>query len=159
MTIKEYAKQKGVSYEAIRKQIARYREDLEGHVSRSGRTFTLDDFAVDFLDRKRRENPIVIIAETEKDHIQNLLDQIEALKNELIATQKTVISLQEEKQLMIEAKTKCDLLLEANNDKDKMIETLKTDLQETKDARDKASAEANSFRRSIFGFYRKVKNP
>ena len=156
MTIKEYAKSKGVSYEAIRKQIARYQKDLDGHIYRKNRTITLDAFAVDFLDGKRRESPIVVIAESEREHVQNLTDQIEALKNELIATQKTVISLQEEKQLMIEAKTKYDLLLEASHDKDQLIETLKGDLQEAKEATKEAKAEAESFRKSIFGFYRKI---
>lgn len=66
ISIKEYAKSKNVSYEAIRKQISRYKNDLEGHISKVGRTQYLDDQAVSFLDKKRADNPIIVM-ETDKD--------------------------------------------------------------------------------------------
>lgn len=164
MTIREYAKQKGVSYEAIRKQIARYKDDLDGHLIREKRSILLDDFAVEFLDDRRRESPVIVLNESEKESVERLKAQLEAVKNELIATQKTVITLQEEKQLMIEAKTKYDLLLESNTEQQKMIDDLRQNLQDAKEEtkkirkeRDKATAEAKSFRKSVFGFYRKVK--
>lgn len=164
MTIREYAKQKGVSYEAIRKQIARYKDDLDGHLIREKRSILLDDFAVEFLDDRRRESPVIVLNESEKESVERLKAQLEAVKNELIATQKTVITLQEEKQLMIEAKTKYDLLLESNTEQQKTIDDLRQDLQDAKEEtkkirkeRDKATAEVKSFRKSVFGFYRKVK--
>lgn len=164
MTIREYAKQKGVSYEAIRKQIARYKDDLDGHLIREKRSILLDDFAVEFLDDRRRESPVIVLNESEKESVERLKAQLEAVKNELIATQKTVITLQEEKQLMIEAKTKYDLLLESNTEQQKTIDDLRQNLQDAKEEtkkirkeRDKATAEAKSFRKSVFGFYRKVK--
>ena len=43
ITIKDYAKQKGVSYEAIRKQIKRYEDELEGHLVKQNRFLMLDD--------------------------------------------------------------------------------------------------------------------
>ena len=61
VTIKEYAKNKGVSYEAVRKQLNRYSGELKGHITKVGRTQYLDDDAVQFLDSKRAENPIIVM--------------------------------------------------------------------------------------------------
>ena len=176
-TIRDYAKEHHVSYEAIRSQVSRYRKELEGHIITQGKTKYLDDFAVDFLDGKRKENPVIVVREGDQGEAKLLRDQIEALKNELLSTQKRVIDLQTENQLMIEAKTKYDLLVESSAGKDALIETLRDDLSESRKAseqlrkevdeakersekleaeRDTAEKEANSYRKSIFGFYRKI---
>ena len=192
MTIKQYAREKGVSYEAIRKQIAHYRDYLDDHIQMKNRTMILDDFAVEFLDGKRRENPIIVVAEDERERVERMREEIDALKNELMTTQKRVIELQSENQLMLEAKTKYDLLLESNTEKQTTIDALREDLKEAKDdakiarqavdalrdqrddarketdaarkeadeirrERDAALDEAKSYRKSIFGFYRKTK--
>ena len=178
MTIKEYAKSHGISYEAVRKQLARYRKDLEGHITTEGQTKYIDDFAVAFLDKKRRTNPVVVFNQERSDEVQLLRDQVEALKNELLATQKRVMDLQSEKQLMIEAKVKYDLLLESSNEKSATIETLREDLKDARrdtdqaredlkaakdetdqirKERDEAQADARSYQKSIFGLYRKIK--
>lgn len=61
ISIKDYAAQKNVSYEAVRKQIKRYETQLDGHLERVGRTLYLDDDAVAFLDDKRKKNPVVVV--------------------------------------------------------------------------------------------------
>ena len=53
VSLKEYAKNKGVSYEAVRKQVNRYKDELKGHISKVNRTQYLDEEAVAFLDSKR----------------------------------------------------------------------------------------------------------
>ena len=177
-TIREYARDHHVSYEAIRKQIARYRKDLEGHITTKRQTKYLDDFAVSFLDDRRRENPVVVFNQERSDEVALLKNQVEALKNELLATQKRVMDLQSENQLMIEAKVKYDLLLESSNEKSATIEALREDLKDARrdtdqaredlkaakdetdqirKERDEAQEDARSYQKSMFGLYRKVK--
>ena len=43
ITIRDYAKENNVSYEAIRKQIKRYEDELNGHIIKQNRTQFLDD--------------------------------------------------------------------------------------------------------------------
>ena len=198
-TIRDYARDHRVSYEAIRSQVSRYREDLDGHIITKGRTKYLDDFAVEFLNSKRKDDPVSVVTVEKSEIIDSLRDQIEALKNELMTTQKRVIELQSDNQLMLEAKIKYDLLLESSNEKQALIDGLREDLKSTRDAeqsakqetdeakrdadqaradaeqirkeidetrkdseklkseRDEAIKEAKSYRKSIFGLYRKVK--
>lgn len=72
ITIKDYAKQKGVSYEAIRKQIKRYEEELEGHLVKQNRFLMLDDEAVQFLDSKRSENPVIVYEQNKDEELEQL---------------------------------------------------------------------------------------
>ena len=58
ITIRDYAKENNVSYEAIRKQIKRYEDELNGHIIKQNRTQFLDDIAVAILDQHRREKGI-----------------------------------------------------------------------------------------------------
>lgn len=198
-TIRDYARDHRVSYEAIRSQVSRYREDLDGHIITKGRTKYLDDFAVEFLNSKRKDDPVSVVTVEKSEIIDSLRDQVEALKNELMTTQKRVIELQSENQKMIEAKIKYDLLLESSNEKQTLIEGLREDLktakketdaakldadrarddlksaradadqirkeadqakersEKLKKERDAAAKEAKSYRKSIFGFYRKIR--
>ena len=132
ITMREYAQNHNVSYEAIRKQTARFRKELEGHVTTKGQTYYLDDFAVSFLDDRRRGNPVVLYNQDQRDEVQLLRDQVEALRNELMTTQKRVIDLQTEKQILLEAKVKYDLLVESNAEKQTMIDTLREDLTDAR---------------------------
>ncbi len=122
ISLKDYAKNKGISYEAVRKQVSRYREELEGHIQKVNRTQYLDDEAVAFLDAKRQENPIVIYEVSKDEEIQRLTDenkallvQIAQIQNELIQTQKalsaekdSVKQLQADKIALLEAKQEAD---------------------------------------------------
>ena len=72
ITIKDYAKQKGVSYEAIRKQIKRYENELEGHLVKQNRFLMLDDEAVQFLDSKRSENPVIVYEQNKDEELEQL---------------------------------------------------------------------------------------
>lgn len=76
LTIKEYAKKKNITYEAVRKQIQKYKDDeLKDHIIKKNKTQFLDEYAVNFLDNRRRESP-VLLYQMEKD------EEIEALKRE-----------------------------------------------------------------------------
>ena len=120
ITIKDYAKSRNITYEAVRKQVVRYATELDGHTTKENRTTYLDDYAVEFLDNKRNSNPIVIL-ETSKD------EEIERLQNENKALLLKITSLQEElnhekdfsKGLLLEKtewlQEKTELLLEQKN--------------------------------------------
>lgn len=111
VTLREYAKSKNISYEAVRKQVNRYKKDLEGHIIKEKRTQYLDDDAVAFLDSKRVESPI-IVAEIEKDEeIQrlhnenkNLLIKVAQLQDDLLKEKDQVKLLQTEKIELLEEK-------------------------------------------------------
>lgn len=111
VSIKEYAAQKGVSYEAVRKQVSRYKKELEGHITKVSRTQYLDDEAVAFLDGKRQENPVVLLQVNKDEEIQRLHDENKALllkvaelQDALLKEKDTVKELQTEKIALLEAK-------------------------------------------------------
>ena len=80
ISIGDYAKQKGTSYEAVRKQVSRYKEELEGHVFKEGRTRFLDDYAVDFLEERRNKNPVTILNNNRADELAAAQEEIAELK-------------------------------------------------------------------------------
>lgn len=119
ISLKDYAKNKNVSYEAVRKQVNRYKKELEGHIHKVNRTQHLDDEAVAFLDGKRTESPVILLQMDKDEEIQRLSDenkallvQIAKIQSELIQTQKalsaekdSVKQLQAEKIVLLEAKS------------------------------------------------------
>jgi len=113
ITLREYAKNKGISYEAVRKQVVRYRLELEGHITKVKKTQYLDEEAVLFLDSKRQENPIII-------QQTDISEEIERLKNENKALLLKVATLQDE--LLKEKDQVKNLQLE----KIELLETKKT---------------------------------
>ncbi len=99
ITIKDYAKQKGVSYEAIRKQIKRYEDELEGHLVKQNRFLMLDDEAVRFLDGKRSENPVIVYEQNKDEELEQLrhenkmlLIQMNTVQDQLGKVQQKLIS-------------------------------------------------------------------
>lgn len=111
VTIKEYAKTKGVSYEAVRKQVNRYHSELKGHISKVGRVNYLDEKAVEFLDSKRAESPIIIMETAKDEQIQRLQDENKALllkvtelQDQLLKEKDTVKLLQSEKIELLQAR-------------------------------------------------------
>lgn len=113
ITIKDYAKSYGVSYEAIRKQVNRYKNELDGHILKNGRTQYLDDEAVAFLDSKRAETPVVILGNDKDEEIQRLQNENKALllkvaqlQEDLLREKDQVKLLQTEKIELLEAKSK-----------------------------------------------------
>lgn len=122
-TIREYAKNNGVSYEAIRKQIKTYEVELKDHIMKNGRTQYLDDYAVEFLNKKRANSTIIETKVEQTEYIKslevenkNLLIKIAELEAELITAERKINAekekvelLQTEKiQLLEEKQTKPD---------------------------------------------------
>lgn len=128
MTLQEFADDQKVSYEAIRKQVVLYADDLKGHISKQNRKQFLDEYAVEFLKKRRRERPVIVsnlekVKENEelKEQIESLKAQILNLQQELIKSQAQVIDVQEERNKMIENQAKYTALLEDNQEKDRKL--------------------------------------
>lgn len=119
ISLKDYAKKNNISYEAVRQQVVRYKEELDEHIIRDGRQQFLDEEAVAFLDAKRQKNPVAII-QMDKD------EQIESLQRELDKAKNLIIDLQEERNKLkdekyaLEQETEKIARLEADNEAQKV---------------------------------------
>lgn len=175
-SIKQFAEEQNVSYEAIRKQIVKYSDELKDHIVRKNRTQYLDEWAVNFLKEKRKESPIVLMNMDQNEQIEELKAQVDLLKSKLLVAQDQIISLQDETKKAIESQVRYTALLEDNKAKEEKLKEAESQISEIrKEAddlrkkseedqktiedlqkqRDEAQTEAQSFTRSIFGFYRK----
>lgn len=108
ITLKEYAKRSNVSYEAVRKQVNRYKLELEGHISKIKKTQYLDEEAVAFLDSKRKDNPVVIVQAEKDERIEQLENENKALLLKVAELQERVI--QEKEKVELLQKEKIELL-------------------------------------------------
>ena len=81
ISIKDYANENGVSYEAVRKQMKRYEKELEGHIHKDGRTRFLDDEAVAFLQGHRLKEPVAVYeGSPDAELIAELKEKIRSLE-------------------------------------------------------------------------------
>ena len=109
ISIKDYAQSKGVTYEAVRKQIGRYSAELEGHISKTGKTQMLDEYAVEFLDSKRNNNAVAVFNVQRNAEIDDLKAQVAEMEAQIEAAKAKVLEQAEElkksaeKQLLLEA--------------------------------------------------------
>ena len=93
VSIKDYAASHGISYEAVRRQIARYAgREMDGfrlseHITKVNRTQYLDDEAAAFLDARRAQNPVVVQQEQRDETIERLRAEVDLLQKRLIAAQ------------------------------------------------------------------------
>jgi len=177
MTIKQYAENQHVSYEAVRKQIVRYGEELKDHIVKRDRKQYLDEWAVKFLTERRRENPVILVTQENLEEIEELKKQVESLRTQLMTAQNEllksqddclkakdkIIELQDEAKKTLEDKAKYTALLEDNEAKEEKLKDLERQSEEDRkkieDLRkecDEAKEEAQSFQKSVFGLYRKV---
>ena len=112
-SIKEYAKEKQVSYEAVRKQISRYKNELKGHIQKVGRTQYLDEEAEAFLNEKRSTSPIILVQTSKDEELEELrkekemlLLKIAELQDQLLKEKDQVKLLQNEKIELLEQKNR-----------------------------------------------------
>ena len=108
ISIKDYAASHGVSYEAVRRQIARYSgREMDGfrisdHIIKVNRTQYLDDEATAFLDARRAQNPVVVQQEQRDETIERLRAEVDRL-------QKRLITAQDEYRVLLEDKHEIEL--------------------------------------------------
>lgn len=115
ISLKEYARIKNITYEAVRQQVTRYREKLGDHVIKDGRQQFLDEEAVAFLDERRQKNPVILYQENKDEELERLREDNQRLLEELNGAKSRIISQQdrlyelaasEQKMLLLEATTK-----------------------------------------------------
>lgn len=133
ITLKQYAENQKITYEAVRRQVVRYKKELEGHIVVNQRVQYLDQEAVEFLNKKRRESPIILMQQNLDEELTELQQQADTLRNQLLeaqnqllASKDRIIELQNETRQALEAKQQYDGLLT-------MHEQTKADLEEARE--------------------------
>ena len=103
ISIKDYAKSHGISYEAVRQQVSRYAgREIDGfcladHITKVDRTQYIDDEGAAFLDSRRAKNPVIIQQEERDETIERLRARVDELQARLITAQDEYRVLMEEK--------------------------------------------------------------
>lgn len=153
MTIKQFAEDQHVSYEAIRRQIVTYRKQLEGHIVRDKQRKLLDEYAVEFLRARRKQNPNIVINQSKDESIVLLNNQLMAAKDTILNLQQEVVNLRGREVEAVKAEVRYELLQER-------YEAQEKELQRTREALEKARRQLKAskevvYERTIFGLYRK----
>ena len=125
ISLKEYARVKSISYEAVRQQVARYREELGEHLIKDGRQQYLDEEAVAFLDERRQKNPVVIYQENKDEELERLREIYQATLEALSDARERIIA-QQDKIYELGAADQKIMLLEAES---KVAEAQRTQLE------------------------------
>lgn len=119
MTINEYAQTKGVSTQAVYKQIKVHELELVGHILSQGGKRWLSPEAVEILDRASKMSAPVIIDSIDKtkledaeSHIRELETQLLAAQIELLKAKDTIINLQTDKMEYMGITERSKVLLE-----------------------------------------------
>lgn len=183
MTIRQLAEDQHVTYEAIRRQLSIYRKELEGHIIQKKNMKLLDEYAVNFLRQRRRQSPVVVYNQDRESTIDALKDELIRSKDLVAVLQRQLDDLKDQRRDMIEIETRYKMSLVEMEQKDKIIEQAeksaedakaeayaaqtalivereklfqaKAELQIAQSEKDRLEKEANSYQRTIFGFYRK----
>lgn len=116
ITLRDYAKQNNISYEAVRKQVVRYQDELAGHLIKDGRQQFLDEEAVAFLDARRQKNPVAIIQIEKDEKIEHLENENKQLLLKLATVQDALLAEKEKTQQLLDEKKAQIALLEADNE-------------------------------------------
>lgn len=163
ITIKQYAEDQGISYEAVRKQVVRYSDELSGHIVKRDRRQFLDQWAVDFLTEKRRQSPVVVVSMDRSEENERLREEIDSLRvklmtaqNELLSEKDRVIQLQDEAKKMIEDQSRYTALLEDNKAKEEKLKEaesreadLSRQIEEKDDQLQTIQTEAEDLRKTV----------
>jgi Cft2 family RNA processing exonuclease len=138
VSIRDYAKMNNVSYEAIRQQVKRYEDELNGHIIKQNRTQFLDDVAVDILDQHRKENPVVIINKDTDSRLKQLEDENKNLLIKVAQQADKISQLNEDLKNKIEQMT--SLMLE-NKEKTSLLEQKKDQAEEINQLKEQMNRE------------------
>ena len=72
ITIKDYAKQNGISHQAVYQMLGTHKDELDPHIVKQGRTRFLTEKAVEILEQYRQQAPIVIDRQDQTERIKEL---------------------------------------------------------------------------------------
>lgn len=145
ITIKEYAASHGISYEAVRKQIALYEAELGEHIVVQRRQKFLDEEAVRFLDEHRAQSAVSVMVEGRAAQVAALEEENRQLMKEVARLQAEgngfrdqIIDLLKEKQVYLEDKSRVSLMLEQHEQQGKDLEKALEDLAESRKETERA---------------------
>jgi len=166
ISMRDYSRTRAVSYEAVRAQVARYKEQLDGHTFKEAgsKKIMLDDYAVKFLDKHRQQRAVIVKASTEETQreIERLQQQVEKLQAELFKTEKELINLHKNREKLIADNARNEaLLLIADKEHDQLQQTnselaaTKLDLEISRSNCINLQQEIGKFKKTIFGLYKK----
>lgn len=155
ITLREYAENNGISYEAVRRQVIRHKKELGKHLTKEKGTQYLDETAQAILDKHRSSNPTVIMERRIDNDYRELSQQIMQKDAQIQALQAQLLQAQAEATKLIEYKTKVELLAESRDELKDRNKQLEDDNRELTSKLEVANYELNTFKPSILGFYRK----
>ena len=146
MTFREYADSRNITYEAVRQLVKKLSSELDGHITKQGRTRVLDTEAVKVLDVRRTGTRVSVIKPTATEDTEI----IDKLKNEIILLQRELLGCKDDLRIASENVARLEAVSDTNkhlqdelDHKQHEIDTLRNDL--------------GSYQRTVFGLYRKVK--
>lgn len=175
VSLKDYARETGVTYEAVRQQVKRYQNDLEGHIHQQGRTQYLDDAGVAILDSHRSPKPLVVsdgglvrrneeleaenktlreeLTESYKEQNQLLrqLGEMQGVQARLDAAETARLALAEARdEFKALADQRAEEAEQARQEADRLRADLERQIEEERAAREAAEAELDEIRRMPF---------
>lgn len=114
ITLKEFAQEHHISYEAVRKSVVRYRDELEGHIitEKGSKRQFLDEEAQRILSDHRRQNPVTIVRENHSDKLTEQAAEIETLKKRIDFYRDELIQLQKQQIVFLENKHQYEAFLQ-----------------------------------------------
>ncbi|WP_029324487.1 hypothetical protein [Butyrivibrio sp. AE3004] len=164
MTLKEYAESRSISYETVRAQTNRYKDELKGHITTEDRRKVLDEFACEFLDKHRLKRNIVVSNDNEdlKEELFQAQKERERLKDAIILLQKELQDMTKQNAALLEDRARTEtLLLLADKEHDNLehakeeIKQSRNELLESQKELMEATKELGKYHKTIFGLYKK----
>lgn len=159
--IQDFARECGVTDRTVLYHISAMEQELAGHIERKGKRGTwIDETAEEIIRSRMVKHPLIV-----QDTV-NFAEENAALKKQntdllqMVATlQQRLIELQDEnKQVLLDAKDRQLALEAASTQRDELrsqLDQKQSQLDAAQEALAGAQSEVQSYKRSIFGFYRK----
>lgn len=162
ISLKDYAKNNNITYEAVRQQVKRYKNELGSHIIIDGRQQFLDEEAVSFLDDKRQKNPVTIIQQSKDEALEalqienkNLLIKVAELSNWKADNAVAIAEANQRQVLLEERKQRIDALEAQNadlsNEKEKLVSDIENEKKTSRELSEELTAIKSKWWYKLFG--------
>lgn len=149
ISIKDYAEQKGVTTQAVYKQLQTHSAELKGCIVKQGRTRYLTDEAVAILNQYRESSPQVIERTNDRELIEQLRMENKNLLIKIAAQADKIADLSDwksEQALLIAEAGQKQLLLE---ERTKQLEELEQTIKDVNTKLQQAEQRADQLQREV----------
>ena len=159
--IQDFARECGVTDRTVLYHISAMEQELAGHIERKGKRGTwIDETAEEIIRSRMVKHPLIVQGSVNFAEENAALMKKNSELLQMVATlQQHLIELQEEnKHILLDAKDRQLALEAASTQREELrgqLDQTKAQLDAAQEALAGAQAEAQSYKRSIFGFYRK----